>query len=149
MLRKRLIDKILRLPTTQVSLRGGADPRAVIVRDTERLDLMTSGLLAVAIPSLISILVLWILLLGIAPLIGAVACVIGSVLFLLRRWSNHRNQLAIAEGHNVISTFDRGVAQTIRRHELAQSTASEDYERAERDRTSKSCASVPETRRDA
>lgn len=133
-LRIALVEATLALPSGAVERIGAARLRHILAQDSERLDCMANALLGVILPAVVTAVAILAALIWIAPLVGLSAALLCGLLVLLRRGSARKMRRLVDEAQEAIERLDSGMALLLHRHGLARSSASEDFERAERSR---------------
>lgn len=127
-LRNALVSRILTMPIDRLHQVGPDALRFSTVRDCEMIDMMLSAILAMAFPALVMAAVAFVGLAVLAPsVVLPLAVVLLAIVFARRLWTRHLHQ-RIALSHGALAQLDEVLAGLLRRHELAVSSAREDFE---------------------
>jgi ABC-type multidrug transport system fused ATPase/permease subunit len=131
-LRQTLVARVLDLSSNDVNALGGTNLRFILVQDTERLDHMISALLGVILPALVTAAISLAALIILSPIIGSVTSLACALLLLMRQRSTLAHRKLSRQADAAVEALDAGTSLTLRRHELARGSASEQVELAER-----------------
>lgn len=129
-LRNTLVTRILAMPIDRLHYLGPDALRISTVRDCETLDTMLSAIVAIAFPALVMAGVAMIGVAVLAPrAVLPLAMVFLAGLLLRRLWARHLHR-QLASSNLAVALLDEKIARLVRRHELAVSSAREDFEAA-------------------
>lgn len=128
-LRGALVAHVLALPAETVRAQGPDRLRRVIVHDTEMIDMALCALLANAVPAILLAISAVIGVAWLAPMVMGPMVVVLLGLLVARRWWSRALHRAIGAAHAAIADCDAALGQMVRRHDLAQASAREPFER--------------------
>jgi ATP-binding cassette, subfamily B, bacterial len=127
-LRNALAAKVLRLPYSSVSEIERSQFHMVLVHDTERVDVMTSAMLGIILPSVIISAGLAGLLLWMQPSFGPFILGLGVLIFVTSRFLRNLTQRLRIRFWRAFEAFNHGALAMLERLELTWLRVAERYE---------------------
>lgn len=127
-LRLQLSKRVLAMETDAARGIGAAGLHSAVVRDTERIELMSFTLIGLALPAGLAILALTALLLRISPLFGLTCAFAAAGIFALSKILRRLTTPAIRRFQQASAAFSRSSLLMIHRLDLAHEFAAEDLE---------------------
>ncbi|MCU1500399.1 MAG: hypothetical protein JWM47_4352, partial [Acidimicrobiales bacterium] len=131
-LRIDLVRRVLRLDRRHLHAIGRGALHTTLVRDVERIDLMTQTIVGLVLPALVSILFLTAVLVRLSPTFGLGCIVVTAVIWLFSRYLRRLVSPWVRRFHEVGNDYSRGALLTLQRFDLARAFSAERHEIAER-----------------
>jgi ABC-type multidrug transport system fused ATPase/permease subunit len=128
-LREELIGKLYTLPRSFHDEADNAHLHTVVVQDSERVDVMSNGLVALMIPAALTGALLSVVLVLLDLRLFLVMVAVGPVLYLLRAALGRRVRHRVRAFHESFEGFSRGVMRALRTLDLTRTRAAENFER--------------------
>jgi ABC-type multidrug transport system fused ATPase/permease subunit len=127
-MRSELVARVLGMPRTAFASYDSSRVHALVVHDTERVDMMSNALVAQLLPASLTAALLAAVMLVISPYLVAILALVVPPLVFFRRWLRAHLQRWIEAFHRSFESFSRGVLDLVRRLDLVRGRGAEAIE---------------------
>jgi ABC-type multidrug transport system fused ATPase/permease subunit len=127
-LRADLIERCYELPRSFYDSADKSHVHGAIVQDTERVDVMSNGLIAQLLPAVVTAAALCVVLVFINPLLFLVLLLVAPLLWLFSRRLSFHTGSAARQFQRSFETFSSGVANVFQLMDLTRAQTAEDSE---------------------
>jgi ABC-type multidrug transport system fused ATPase/permease subunit len=129
-IRNDLVDRLYAFPRSYYDQCDRGILHATIVQDTERVDIMSNALVAMALPSALASLALCAVLLRLNPLLFAAMAGVAPLLFAADRWLRRKVKIRVKAFRTSFDAFSKGILHILETMDLARIQTAEPFESA-------------------